>query len=46
MFESVAVADGVVSLVGTDRIVDILRIAINGIFREQKKKDKMLKIMQ
>lgn len=46
MFESVAVTDGVVSPVGTDSIVDILRIAINGIFRKQKKKDKMLKIMQ
>lgn len=42
---NLATADGVVSLVGTDSIADILGVAITGIFREQKKKGKMLKTM-
>lgn len=46
MFESVAVADAVVSLMSIGNIVDIWGIAITGIFSEQKKKGKVLKYMQ
>lgn len=46
MFESVAAADAVVSLVNIDNTVDIWGIAISEIFSEQKKKEKVLSYVQ